>query len=78
MTVLKDLVNRQDLILALVESYTKIEISHMWNGLYYDLSDKGVSLDEKKQGIVNHLLTPSFVEFPPGVDVGIIENEWED
>ncbi len=78
MTVLKDLVNRQDLILALVESYTKIEISHMWNGLYFDLSDKGVSLDEKKQGIVNHLLTPSFVEFPPGVDVGIIENEWED
>ena len=78
MTVLKDLVNRQDLILALVEGYTKIEVSRMWNGLYYDLSDKGVSLDEKKQGIVNHLLTPSFVEFPPGVDVGIIENEWED
>ena len=48
MTVLKDLVNRQDLILALVEGYTKIEVSRMWNGLYYDLSDKGVSLDEKK------------------------------
>ena len=77
MTVLKDLVNRQDLILALVESYTKIEISHMWNGLYFDLSDKGVSLDEKKQGIVNYLLTPSFVAFPPGVDVGI-DNEWEE
>ena len=76
MTVLKDLVNRQDLILALVEGYTKIEVSRMWNGLYYDLSDKGVSLDEKKQGIVNYLLTPSFVAFPPGVDV-CIDNEWE-
>ena len=80
MTVLKDLVNRQDLILALVEGYTKIEVSRMWNGLYYDLSDKGVSLDEKKQGIVNHLLTPSFVEFPPGVDVGVLPEvaEWEE
>ena len=72
MTVSKDVVitrYRQGLILALVEGYTEIEISRMWNGLYYDLPDEGVSLYEKKQGIVNYLMTPCFVEFPPGVDI---------